>query len=328
MKNKHIISLISLFLLLISFTSSSIAKESPIKKYTQAQYIMGTIFKIEIYSEDKNKANLAFKEAFKEIRRCDTILSDYRKDSELAKVLEEASSHPVKVSDDFFYITKRALYFSNITNGLFDITIQPLIKLWGFKDKNFKIPTKKQIDEVKSYIGYGNIILDEDNKTIFIKNSKTKLDFGAIGKGYAIDKAVNVLKKIGIKSAFVDSTSNQYYLGTPPNKSYWTVGIKDPRNTNKILKYLYIKNKSISTSGDYEQFFIKDKKRYSHIINPITGYPIKDAIASTIVSESSTDSDALSTSILLINKEDINNFIKSFCNTNLCFTYNIFIQKG
>jgi thiamine biosynthesis lipoprotein len=305
-----LISLLSIF-----STNSNSQDFKNYKKYVQAQYIMGTIFKIEIYSDNQDKTNISLKKAFEEIRKCDLILSDYRNDSELSKIIEEASSHPVHVSDYLFEITKKSLYFSKITNGLFDITIQPLINLWGFKDKNFKVPTDKEIKEIKSYIGYKNIILDEVNKTIFIKNPKTKLDFGAIGKGFAVDKAINVIKKSGIKSAFIDSVSNQYYLGAPPNKKYWTIGIKDPRNENKIIKYLHIKDKSISTSGDYEQFFIHNNKRYNHIINPKTGYPITSLITSTIISESSTDADALSTSVLLLNEIERNYVFELFPNS-------------
>lgn len=291
------------------------------KKHIQAQYIMGTIFKIEIYTESEsfsdNKVKDIFSKAFNEIRKCDVILSDYRKDSELSKILEEAHSHPVYVSDPFFYVTARSLYFSEITKGKFDITIRPLISLWGFKNKDFKIPSLKEIESVKNSIGYKNILLDEKNKTIFIRNPKTKLDFGAIGKGYAIDKAVEVLKDSGIKTAFIDSVSNQYYLGSPPNKKFWTVGIKDPRNTEKVIKYLNLKNKAVSTSGDYEQFFIKDKIRYSHIIDPLTGYPVKYLVSATIVSDNGADADALSTSVLLLNDKDRERLLKLFPNSYL-----------
>lgn len=304
-------------LLTIFIILTSLPSQAETQKYIQAQYIMGTIFKIELYSDNQQKANLAFKNAFSEIRKCDLILSDYRQDSELSKILEESSSHPVKVSDDFFYITQRSLYFSKITDGAFDITIEPLVRLWGFKEKIFVKPDNKQIEEVKKQIGYQNIMLDNENKTVYLKNPYLKMDFGAIGKGYAIDKAVKVIKEAGIKSAFIDSVSNQYYLGSPPNQKFWQVGIKNPRNLNQVIKYLYLKNKSISTSGDYEQFFIENNTRYSHIINPKTGYPIKDAIASTIITDNSADADALSTSVLLLNDLQTNKIIKLFPKTQL-----------
>lgn len=306
-----------LLIILILFIPIQSKAETKTHHLIRAEYIMGTIYKIEVYDTDKSKAEKAISQAFKEIRDCDKILSDYRRDSELTKILEEASSHPVKVSDYFFEITEKSLYFSKLTNGLFDITIQPLIKLWGFKDKEFKKPTDKQIKKVKEFVGYQNIILDSDNKTIFLKDPRVKMDFGAIGKGFAVDKALKVLKKNNIKSAFIDSVSNQYYLGTPSDNKYWKVGIKDARDQNKIIKYLSLKDKTVSTSGDYEQFFIENGERFTHIINPLTGYPIKEAIASTIVSDSATDADALSTSVLLLNDKQANDLVKVFPNTQL-----------
>lgn len=306
-----------LLIILILFIPVQVKAEIKNHHLIRAEYIMGTIYKIEVYDNDISKAEKAISQAFKEIRDCDKILSDYRKDSELTKVLEEASSHPVKVSDYFFEITERSIYFSKITNGLFDITVQPLVDLWGFKNKEFKKPTDLQIKKVKEFVGYKNIILDSQNKTIFIKDPRVKMDFGAIGKGFAVDKALKILKKNNIKSAFIDSVSNQYYLGTPPNNKYWKVGIKDARNNQKIIKYLYLKDKTVSTSGDYEQFFIENGQRFTHIINPITGYPIKEAIASTIISDNATDADALSTSVLLLNEKQSNDLIKLFPNSKL-----------
>lgn len=316
---------ITVFFIYLSIKPLYSQTNNKYQKFTQAEYIMGTIFKIDIYTDfSKDKVKNIFSKAFSEIRKCDQILSDYRSDSELSKILDEAYSHPVYVSEDFFKVTKKSLYFSKITNGKFDITVRPLISLWGFKNKDFKIPSIKEIESVKSYIGYKNILLDEINKTIFIKNTRTKLDFGAIGKGYAIDKAVKALKESGIKSAFIDSLSNQHYLGSPPGQDFWIVGIKNPRNTDKIIKYLKIKDKAISTSGDYEQFFIQDGKRYSHIINPLTGYPIKNLISSTIVSDNGADADSLSTSVLLLKNIERVELFKLFPNSYIA---NLSIEK-
>ncbi len=314
----------NLFLLTFFFFILIKSANASTEKYVQAQYIMGTIYKIEIYSDNKVKAEQAFNQAFLEIRKCDLILSNYRADSELNKVLDEAYSHPVKVSDYFFEITERSLYFSKITNGMFDITIEPLVNLWGFKNKDFHQPSDLEIQKVKNDIGYKNIILDKENKTIFLKSSKIKLDFGGIGKGFAVGKVVNILKKLGVKSGIIDAVSSQYYIGSPPKQKLWKVGIKNPRNPHKIIKYLYLKDTALSTSGDYEQFFIKKGHRYSHTINPKTGYPIKEEnISSTIIYSDATDSDALSSSVRLLNDQQTNNILKLFSKLQIIKIKNI-----
>lgn len=301
-KLKYLLTtLLTLNLTLTAFSS----EEKKLEKFSGMEYIMGTLFKIELYAESKEIASKALKEAFKEIRRIDLVLSDYKDNSEIAEFSKNFKNEPLKISEDLLQVIDTSLAFSEATKGKFDITIQPLIKLWGFKDKNFKLPTKEEITLAKKSIGYSNIVLDKNNKTLFLKNPKLKIDFGAIGKGYAIDKAVEMLKKEGITSAFIDSVSNQYYLGTPPNKNFWKVGITHPRDKSKILKYLELKDISISTSGDYEQFFIHKNKRYTHIIDPLTGYPISEAIASTVISKNGAFADAVSTSVLLLDDETI-----------------------
>ncbi|MFN4151562.1 MAG: FAD:protein FMN transferase, partial [Candidatus Sericytochromatia bacterium] len=188
---------------------------------------------------------------------------------------------------------------------------------WGFKDKDFVFPNKKQIFDIKKNIGYKNIVLDRKNKTVLIKNKSTTLDFGASGKGLAIEKAKDILKKNDIKSAIIDSVSNQYYIGTNNGKS-WKVGIKNPRNTSENLKYIDVVDSAVSTSGDYEQFFIFNNKRYSHILDPISGFPVSDSIASTIIYKDSHDSDILSTSVLLLDDSKISSILKLFPNI-YCF---------
>lgn len=299
---KLIISLISIFISnILTFCFAVSSAEVIPDRFVQAQYIMGTIIRIEIYSESPEKARLALQSAFSEIRKYDQILSNYKPDSEIMKVMKTASDKYTKVSPELFEILKKSLYFSEITDGYFDITVGPLVKLWGFKNKNFRFPEKDQINQVLGITGYRNIFLNPYESSIYLDKKGMEIDFGAIGKGFAIDKAVEILKSLGIKSAVIDSVSNQYYLGSPPGKEYWHVGIKNPRDPEKVIKYLKLKNQAISSSGDYEQYFFYEGRRYSHIINPKTGYPISEiAIACTVISNNSADADALSTAVLLM----------------------------
>jgi thiamine biosynthesis lipoprotein len=301
--------------IMIFLCLDSVNAQSQVKKYVQVQYIMGTLFKIELYTSDKSIADNTFSKAFQEIRKYDLIMSNYKPESEVSSVLKAATKKPVKISPELSNIVKISLDFSEITGGLFDISIAPLVELWGFKNKNFVKPSDSEISEIKKLVNYKNIILNPYDNTLFLTHPGMKLDFGAIGKGYAIEKAAEILKKDGITSGMIDSVSNQYYIGSSPGLKYWKVGIKDPRNERKIIKYVYIRDKSVSTSGDYEQFFIKNNVRYSHIINPKTGYPVKEAIASTIVTENATAADALSTSILLLDENMTKSVLKRFPGT-------------
>lgn len=308
LKIKKEIYLYSLILLIL-LQNTIYANE--IKKYSQAEYIMGTIFKIDLYSENEALAKNATSEAFKEIRKYDQILSNYKENSEIEVALKKAYQHPIKISKELYDVLEQSLLVSKLTSGKFDVTIAPLVKLWGFKNKDFKKPSKSQIEKIKKLIGYKKIILDKKNSTLMLTQKDLKIDFGGIGKGYAIGKAVEILKNRGITSGVIDAVSNQFYIGTPPNKENWIVEIKDPRNTEKTIKTLKIKDTSISTSGDYEQFFWEKGIRYSHIIDPNTGYPIKEKISSTLICKDSGLADALSTSILLTTNEETKKILES-----------------
>lgn len=317
---KKILLFINIIIIFLFTIKTSFAEN--IKKTFRAEYIMGTVFEIEIYENNDKLANEAISLAFNEIRKYDQILSNYKENSEINNVIKKAYNKPTKISNELYEVLKDSLYFSELTKGKFDITIEPLIKLWGFKNKNFKKPSEKEIKKVLRQIGYKNIILDEENKTILLKKSNLSIDFGAIGKGFAIGKAVEILKAKGIKSAFINSNSNQYYLGTPPDKDFWLVGIKDPKDESKIIKVLKVKDTALSTSGDYENYFFDNGVRYSHILDPDTGFPIKEKIASTIICKDSSYADILSTAFLLVD-----NNIKKNIKKNVKIDYSIVISE-
>lgn len=310
--NKIIIILFNLLIIFYSINTYA-TENTHIKKYQRVEYIMGTLFRIEVYSENNNEAESSISKAFKELRKYDLIMSNYNPKSELSKALINAHKYPVKISDELFDVFQKSLYFSQVTKGKFDISVGPVVKLWGFKDKNFNVPAPEQIKKTLAKTGYKNIIIDSENKTIFLKKSGMEIDFGAIGKGYAIDKAVKILKDEGIKSGMIDSVSNQYYLGSPPDSEYWIVGIKHPRKHEKVIEYIEVKDKSVSTSGDYEQFFIYNKKRYSHIIDMKNGFPVEtDIVSTTVISENSSDADAISTLLFILNKRESELLLSKF----------------
>lgn len=305
-----------LFLLIIStFLFPSPTMAQTISSFSRMEYIMGTLFTIEVYSPSTTQAERALDEAFKVIRHYDQVLSHYKANNELARVLKTAHLHPTPISPTLYQSIEEALLLSQRTNGYFDITIAPLITLWGFKDKVFKKPDDSMIEETLKQIGYQWIELAHSPPTLFLKKPGITLDFGAIGKGQAIDKAAKVLKQEGIQSAHIDSRSTQYFLGKPPGKSSWEITIQHPRKS-ATLTTLQLVNQAVSTSGDDQQFFIEKGIRYSHIINPKTGDPIPShRLSATIVSPQATTSDVLATTCLLLNNNQIKTLLKQFPET-------------
>jgi thiamine biosynthesis lipoprotein len=263
------------------------------KLYREERVMMGTF--VEVISPHKE----AVKIVFDEIGKIDGLLSKYNPESEISRLNKLGK---LKVSPETFYIIKKSIEFSSLSGGAFDITVAPLMDLWGFTNSEFSIPAEEEIKETLKLVGSDKIILRESDFVIQFKTSGMKIDLGAIAKGYAVDCAVKRLKTLGIKSCLINAGGQVYCLGDRLGKP-WRVAIKNP-HTKGLISYLKLKDKAVSTSGDYEQYFTKNNKRYAHIINPKTGYPVEHAIASvTVIAKNGLTADALSTSIFILGKE-------------------------
>ena len=282
--------------------------------FKKAALSMGTVFEITAYVSDKYKADKAFNDVFKEINRLDYLMSNYKEESELSKVNKYAASEPTDCDNELAYVIEQSLRYSDITDGAFDITVGPLMKKWGFFKEQGKIPGKEELESVLKSVSYKNIIIEEKikkslfrdpgvAKTVSFRNSGTQIDLGGIGKGYAVDMAIRVLQGNRIHSALINFAGNIYAYGTPPGKDSWVIGLQHPRKGERLLGSFEIKDKAVSTSGDYEKFFTIDGERYSHIIDPRTGYPVKGIVSVTIVTDNATRADALSTGVFVLGLE-------------------------
>jgi thiamine biosynthesis lipoprotein ApbE len=289
-------------------------QERELTLFKKAVLSMGTVFEASIYVADKYKADKAFNDVFKEINRLDYLMSNYKEESELSKVNKKAASEPTDCDNELAYIIEQSLRYSDITDGAFDITVGPLMKKWGFFKEQGRIPGKEELESVLESVSYKNIIIEEKIKkslfrdpsvvkTVSFRNSGTQIDLGGIGKGYAVDMAIRVLKGNGINSALINFAGNIYAYGTPPGKDSWVIGLQHPRKSEGLLGSFEIKDKAVSTSGDYEKFFTIDGERYSHIIDPRTGYPVKGIVSVTIVTDNATRADALSTGVFVLGLE-------------------------
>ena len=270
--------------------------------YKESHIMMGTI--IEVTSPYKEAAGIVFGE----LGRLENLFSKYKPESEVSQLNKKAK---LKVSPETFYILKKSKEFWQLSSGAFDVTVAPLVDLWGFTNKNFTVPADEKIKNILNLIGSDKILLHNNENVIEFEFPGMKIDLGAIAKGYAVDCAVKKLKEKGINSCLINAGGQVYCLGKKFGLP-WRVAIRAPRGRG-IAGYLELTNRSVATSGDYEQYFIKSNKRYAHIFNPKTGYPANSGvIAVTVIAPDGLTSDALSTAIFVLGKDKGERLAKRF----------------
>jgi FAD:protein FMN transferase len=255
--------------------------------------IMGTTFSVEIYARERSRAKDCVMRALDEARRLDRLLSNYLPDSEISKVNAGAAVASVSVSRETFDLLRVCTRYSQKSEGAFDITVGSLMKVWGFYRGSGRVPSSAEIDAAEKDVGYQNLQLDRARLTVRFYSAGLNLDPGGVGKGYAVDQMVRVLKRLGITSAFVSAGgSSMYGIGTPPDdRRGWRVSIQNPRDVHSTVADVYLKNKSLSTSGSYEKFFWAEGKLYSHIMNPRTGRPAEGMISVSVIAPRTLDSE-------------------------------------
>lgn len=275
----------------------------------QSQYTFGTVCSINLY--ESGSADL-YAKLFGRLRELNDIFNNYSDASEISRVNRDAADMPVAVSQDFFVVLKTALDFAQLTDGAFDPTVGPLVKLWGF-GKEPRVPSQEEIDAAKKLVGWQNIILEgfTDQEvaaapTVRFKKKGIRIDLGAIAKGYAADCLVAILKSNDAKRASISLGGNVYVYGKKPGGSLWNVAVRDPNKAGQNAFMLKTQDATVVTSGAYERFFEQDGKIYGHIFDPATGFPAQSGLASvTIVSQTSMVADALSTSLFVLGMKKV-----------------------
>lgn len=275
---------ISFILLLLSCSNDEVIKRSSV--------IMGSIVEIQVKGINSVTANRAITASFEEAKRIDTLFSTYI-DGNQMWMLNNTNVDEIVVNSEMFTILKKSEEIWQLTNGSFDPAIGSLIDLYNFEKDSPKIPTAKQIKDALKINGWKNILLKEGN--IIVKPENIKLNFNAIVPGYAADRIANLLSNFGIKEYLINVGGEIFARG-----ENWTVGIQHPRKENQLLYTININGMGVSTSGDYEQYFSKDGKRYSHLINPLTGLPADQCEAVTIITKETLLADALSTGVFIL----------------------------
>lgn len=294
----------ALILFLCFISLSGCTRPALVKK---AKIYLGTIVEITVADQDKSidAINSAIKKAFAEIGRVEALLSRFNPESDISKINSIAWIRPVKVSPETIALLEKSIMFSGLTDGAFDITVYPLMKLWGFVGKDKPgIPEPEQLKEALGKVGYQNINILKQEQSVFLGLEGMSLDLGGIAKGYAVDRAIAVLRQEGIRNALVNAGGDIYALGNRFDKDSlrrWRIAVQHPRKSNAILTTLEIQDKAVATSGDYQKYIEIEGRRFSHIINPDTGFPVEGVPCSvTVLAEDCLTADALATSVFIL----------------------------
>jgi len=282
-------------IVVVLFLSGALAADQPeLLRLEKNADAMGSTYSIAMYGTDRVRMEAAADAAFDEVRRLDEMLSNYRPGSEWSAINRQAAEKPLKVSAEMFQLLAACLEYSRESEGAFDISVGPLMKVWGFYKGTGRLPHAAEVRAALARTGYRYIQLDAGAQTVWFRRPGMELDPGGIGKGYAVDRMVEVLRKNGVDTALVaGSGSSIYGMGAPPDEPRgWRVDIRDPQHPDRTSAEVFLKNTSMSTSGSYEKFFRAEGHTYSHIMDPRTGYPAQGSVSVSVIAPRTLDSEA------------------------------------
>jgi FAD:protein FMN transferase len=317
-KRPTILPFSSVSLLFVCFVFS--LQNDKLARYEESRISMACTYSITAYGRSEQDLKKIVNEALDEIDRIDRLMSHYKKDSPLSEINREASKGPVRVEPELFDFISECMKYSRESDGAFDITVGPLMKAWGFFRGEGRLPSDAELSKARGSTGYRHIILNDKEKTVRFDMAGVELDLGGIAKGYAVDRAVSVLKSRGIERALVNGCGSTIYgLGSPPDSSGWEIKIEDPIDHRKIAATIGLNNRALSVSGSYEKFFEVDGVRYSHIMDPRTGLPVQGVLSVAVVTETGTAGDALDNVFYVFGVEKSRKLIKEYPVTEAIF---------
>ncbi|KAF2328021.1 FAD:protein FMN transferase [Flavobacterium ginsenosidimutans] len=266
--------------------------------------LMGGRFDISIVDKDSLSAEQNIDLVIGEITRIENLISDWKPDSQVSEVNQNAGIKPIKVDREVFELTQRAIKLSEITNGGFDVSFAALDRIWKFDGSMTEMPSAEAIKKSVEKVGYRNIILDSTESTIFLKLKGMKIGFGALGEGYATDKCRKMMLEKGVQAGIINGSGDMSTWEKQPNGHDWKIGITNPFNPEKLIGTVPLKQGAVTTSGSYEKFVVFNGKRYSHIINPATGYPATGLCSVTVFGPNAETANGLSTSMMVLGQKE------------------------
>ncbi len=285
----------------IASTPCSAAQDS---LFHESRAAMGTTVEIFLYASTRDRALELFEVAFQEIARVEAALSTYRPTSEISRINATAAERPVVTDPEVFGLIVRSLEYSRRTGGAFDVTVGPLVKAWGFFRGKGQYPSTEALAAARATVGWRNVTVDTVRRSVRFLTPGLELDFGGVGKGFALDRAASILRRHGVESALLGTGQSSYVaIGAPPGAEGWPITIPSPHNVGAALSTVRLRDQSLSTSGSDQQFFELNGRRYSHIIDPRTGEPVIGMVQVTVIAPDATDSDALSTALFVLGRD-------------------------
>ncbi|WP_035655646.1 FAD:protein FMN transferase [Flavobacterium filum] len=287
-----------LLFFILSFFFSTVLSAQMV--YTQKTNMLGSPFEMTVVAKDSVEGNYFIQKAIEEVKRIEHLISDWIPNTQISKVNQSAGITPVKVDQEVFQLIDRAIKISKLTNGAFDISYASMDKIWKFDGSMKEMPTEEAIKNSVAKVGYQNIILNEKESTIFLKNKGMKLGLGGIGQGYIADKIKVLLIESGCKSGIVNVSGDIFAWGKQPDGKPWTVAIVNPINKNKVFATFPLEDSAVETSGSYEKYVTFNGKRYSHIIDPRTGYPATGIVSVSVFAKTTEVADALATGVFVL----------------------------
>ena len=307
-KNKFIafiLSILSIFLI-------SCGKE--VEKIEESKFLFGTYIKIIVYSNNKEKAMVSIEKAFNEIQRIDEKYNS-KSEGSLIYNLNNSNNKTIKLDEEGIKLFEGVKKSYELSEHKYDITIAPLLELWGFTDEtielpDLKLPTKEEIEFTKTFVGFDKVKISDDG-TLTIESPVREIDTGSFLKGYAISKAKEILKADGIKNAFITSISSIEVIGTKPENKPWKIGLQNPKNPADMIGIVPLKDRAMGVSGDYQTYVEIDGEIYHHILDKDTGYPVKDKKMVVVLCDNAFDADLLSTTFFLMPIDKVISYVDS-----------------
>ena len=271
------------------------------QEFKKTMRLMGNSFEITVVADDQYCADEYIDVAVDEIKRIEKLLTTFDDNSQTNQINKMAGVQAVKVDREVFELIQRSIRISDITQGAFDITYGSIDKsLWNFDRTMTSLPDKETARSMVHLINYKNVLLNEEERTVMLKEKGMRIGFGGIGKGYAAEMAKSLLKKKGVESGLVNASGDLTAWGLQANKKPWTIGITHPDNHQQIFSYLNITDMAVATSGNYEKYVMIDGKKYSHTLNPKTGLPVTGIKSVTIITPNAEIADAITTPVTII----------------------------
>lgn len=293
--------------------STALRFSGQINLYCTRHPAMATEFSLYLYGGSSTEADFLSEIVFEEIDRVEELLSNYRESSELSRINREAAAGPVTTDPETFQFLETAFAWSARSHGAFDMTVGKLMKQWGFFDGNGAVPRNAELREEQNQHGWDKVVLNRERRTVHFLSAGIELDPGGIGKGYAVDRAVKILRAHNVSTALLSAGSSTLYaIGAPPDEPGWKVRVPSPHAEGETISTVALKDTSLSTANRSEKFFVENEHLYGSIMDPRTLRPAEGVLQTTIIAPSATDSDALSNACFVLNINDREALLRQF----------------